>query len=126
MGTSYYIAPEVLAQEYDERCDVWSIGVLMYILLSGKAPFDGENDEEILDKIKKGELQMKDDIWEEISEDAVNMINKMLTRDYKKRIFAKDALKEKWLKNAPKQPIDQKALNQALENMKSLQYGSKL
>ena len=47
MGTSYYIAPEVLRGEYDERCDVWSIGALLYVLLSGEAPFEGENEEQI-------------------------------------------------------------------------------
>jgi len=48
VGTAYYIAPEVMKKQYDYKCDVWSCGVMMYILLSGKPPFDGKNDEEIL------------------------------------------------------------------------------
>lgn len=126
MGTSYYIAPEVLAEDYDERCDVWSVGVLMYILLSGKAPFDGATDDEIIANIIKGEYSMSDPIWNEISEDATRLIKKMLTRDYKKRIYAKDALKDKWFKNAPKQHIDPALMKQALSSIKTFNYSSKL
>ena len=50
-GTSYYIAPEVLNKNYDERCDVWSVGIILYILLSGKPPFDGVDDASITDKV---------------------------------------------------------------------------
>lgn len=54
LGTAYYIAPEVLAENYDEKCDLWSIGVITYILLSGEPPFYGSTDDEILEKVKKG------------------------------------------------------------------------
>ena len=50
-GTPYYIAPEILAGEYNEKCDIWSLGVLLFILLSGKPPFDGTTDDEILENV---------------------------------------------------------------------------
>lgn len=56
LGTAYYIAPEVLSGNYDEKCDVWSIGVILFILLSGSPPFGGQNDEEIMKKVEKGKF----------------------------------------------------------------------
>jgi calcium-dependent protein kinase len=53
-GTAYYIAPEVLTSEYNEKCDIWSIGVILYILLSGRPPFDGKDDKEIIKKVRIG------------------------------------------------------------------------
>jgi calcium-dependent protein kinase len=55
-GTAYYIAPEVLKGDYNEKCDLWSIGVIMYILLSGSPPFNGDSDGEILKKVKDGKI----------------------------------------------------------------------
>ena len=66
-GTSYYIAPEVLAKRYNKKCDVWSVGVIMFILLSGKPPFDGNDDNEITDAVKIAKYSMKDEQWENIS-----------------------------------------------------------
>jgi len=59
LGTPYYIAPEVLADTYNEKCDVWSIGVILFVLLSGTAPFNGQTDEEILMAVKKGTYSFK-------------------------------------------------------------------
>lgn len=54
-GTAYYIAPEIVnGKTYNEKCDLWSIGVIMYILLTGSPPFDGKNDNDILKVVKAG------------------------------------------------------------------------
>lgn len=55
LGTPYYIAPEVLLKKYDEKCDIWSCGVILYILLSGSPPFNAEDDESIMEKVKIGQ-----------------------------------------------------------------------
>jgi calcium-dependent protein kinase len=53
IGTSYYIAPEILQLDYDEKCDIWSAGVILYILVTAAPPFDGENDRQIMENVKK-------------------------------------------------------------------------
>jgi len=66
-GTGYYCAPEVVHGDYSEKCDVWSIGVIFYILLCGCAPFNGDSAKEILDNILKGEFSMEGSIWQQVS-----------------------------------------------------------
>jgi len=63
LGTAYYIAPEVLDQNYNEKCDVWSCGIILYILLCGYPPFNGDNDNQIFEKIKEGKLYFPSPEW---------------------------------------------------------------
>lgn len=59
VGTPYYMAPEVLQGSYDEKCDVWSCGVILYILLCGSPPFNGSNEKEIMEKIRLKPVEFK-------------------------------------------------------------------
>ena len=115
--TSYYIAPEVLKGNYDEKCDIWSVGVILYILLSGKPPFDGKDDEEITAKVKKGVWTMNDKIWENVSGDAKNLIKQMLNVDVAQRLSAKQALQNPWFKNAPDNEVNIDLMKESLKNL---------
>lgn len=97
VGTPYYIAPEVLKKEYNQKCDVWSLGVIMYILLCGKAPFEGRTTDEIFQKILEGKYSFNAKYWSNISQEAKDLITLMLTYDYKERPSAMDCLKHKWI-----------------------------
>lgn len=77
-GTPYYIAPEVIDGNYDKSCDIWSLGVILYILLCGSPPFYGENDEEIINAVKKGEFNFELSEFDEISEECKNLIKNMI------------------------------------------------
>ncbi|OMJ90666.1 hypothetical protein SteCoe_6946 [Stentor coeruleus] len=98
-GTAYYIAPEVLRRDYTEKCDVWSCGVILYILLSGKPPFYGRTDREILERVQRGQYSMDDQEWSRVSLPAKNFIKKMLQMNPSSRISSQDALKDEWLTN---------------------------
>lgn len=98
-GTSYYIAPEVLHSNYNEKCDLWSCGVIMYILLCGKPPFNGASDNEIYSRVSEGEYYMDEEVWKNISYEAKDLMSKLLEKDIKKRLSAKDALQHEWFSN---------------------------
>jgi len=101
VGTAYYVSPEVLEGIYDEKCDIWSAGVILYILLSGVPPFNGRNDNEIYKKICKKKFHFPDKHWSNISNDAKDLITKMLC-DPMDRLTAQEVLQHIWVdKNAP-------------------------
>jgi calcium-dependent protein kinase len=73
-GTAYFCAPEVIDGDYSEKCDVWSIGVLLYMLLSGQPPFNGAIGKDVTAAIKKGQYAMSGDYWDKISAPAKDLI----------------------------------------------------
>ena len=98
IGTSFYIAPEVIKNSYNEKCDLWSCGVILYILLCGSPPFYGKNEKEIFKKIIEGNFTFRYKIWNKISTEAKNLVLKLLQVNPDKRLSAKEALEDIWFK----------------------------
>ena len=96
IGSLKYMAPEVFEGKYDEKCDIWSCGVILYILVMEEYPFNGKDDKEVIKKIKKGKYSFPDDFIEKSSNELRELIAKCLTLDPSKRISAKDALNDKF------------------------------
>ena len=100
VGSSYYMAPEIIKRKYDEKCDLWSIGVILYILLTGRPPFDGNDDDEILENVKKGVYDKWAYPFPLLSPHAKDLIFNLLQYDPKKRLSAEEALDHPWFKTA--------------------------
>ncbi|KAH9489677.1 Calcium/calmodulin-dependent protein kinase type IV [Bulinus truncatus] len=97
-GTPGYCAPEVLKGErYNKSCDMWSIGVITYILLCGYEPFYSENEAQMFKKILKGEYKFESPWWDDVSNNAKDLVRKLLVVDPAKRITASAALKHVWV-----------------------------
>lgn len=101
-GTPFYVAPEVLSQwgQYGPACDLWSCGVIAYILLSGTPPFQGKNDQETLQKVSNGAFQFPKQYFGSVSEPAKELIKKLLVKDVSKRMTAVEALAHPWITTA--------------------------
>ena len=96
LGTAFYVAPEVLKGSYDEKCDVWSIGVLTFILLSGTPPFKGKNDFDIFNNIVKSDLVFDEKKFKNVSEEAINFIKYCLKKDPTERASVSELLDSEW------------------------------
>ncbi|KAH9803681.1 calcium-dependent protein kinase 9 [Citrus sinensis] len=92
VGSPYYIAPEVLSQSYGKEADIWSAGVILYILLCGVPPFWAETDQGVAQAILKGEINFQRDPFPNISSSAIELVRRMLTQDPKRRITVAQVL----------------------------------
>lgn len=114
VGSPYYVAPEVLRKRYGPEADVWSAGVIIYILLSGVPPFWAETEQGIFQEVLNGTLDFESEPWPNISESAKDLVRKMLTRDPKKRLTAHEVLCHPWVQIdgvAPDKPLDSAVLS---------------
>ncbi|KAI3838188.1 hypothetical protein MKX03_024832 [Papaver bracteatum] len=109
VGSAYYVAPEVLRRHYGAEADIWSVGVILYILLSGVPPFWGENEQGIFDAVLRGHIDFISEPWPSISGSAKELVKKMLRTDPRERISAVDVLNHPWVRvdgEASDKPID--------------------
>ena len=101
VGTAYYMSPEVLQGNYDNKCDIWACGVILYIMLCGYPPFDGDSEHDILKAISKKKFYFPEEEWKSVSDDAKDLIKHMIC-DADKRYNAEMILNHPWIeKNAP-------------------------
>mmetsp|Transcript_890 Transcript_890/g.2052 ORF Transcript_890/g.2052 Transcript_890/m.2052 type:complete len:739 (+) Transcript_890:87-2303(+) len=125
-GTPYYVAPEVLKGNYNEACDMWSLAVIMYILLCGYPPFDGNGDDTLtLKLVRKGEYSFDDAEWGKISNDAKDLIRKLLVPQ-PQRMSAEEALNHVWIEKRAPQASATTMQEKILKNMKTFCGNNKL
>ena len=128
LGTAYYIAPEVIKKSYNEKCDLWSCGVIMYILLSGEPPFNDPraDNEAIMKKVETGKYDIEHGVWKSITTEAKELIQRLLTYDPAERISAEDALNHTWIANNSSCVVDQKTAENALSQLQNFRADQKL
>ncbi|CAJ1369303.1 unnamed protein product [Effrenium voratum] len=123
--TPYYVAPEILQERYDEKCDVWGCGVICYILLCGYPPFFGETDGDILQMVKKGAFTFPSQDWDGTSPEAKECISQMLTLNATNRPSAAKMLEHRWLDKNAEAPKG-KPPNDLCGNLKKFNEGSRM
>lgn len=126
-GTPYYIAPEVLKGSYTTQCDIWSMGVIMYIMLCGKPPFGGKQNKDIINNVLNGQYSMKSEVWNSVSVDAKDMISKLLQRSADIRLTSKEAFEHPWIQSERDKENNLVELNpQMIANMEQYMTQAKL
>jgi len=99
-GTPYYVAPETLQGRYTQTVDLWSCGIILYIMLCGYPPFTGASDADVLANIRKGDVQFQLDDWKQVSSSATDLVRQLLQVNAAERCVAKEALKHPWIMHA--------------------------
>jgi serine/threonine protein kinase len=123
-GTPGYLAPEMLEQfpAYDVKCDVWSVGCLLFLLLAGYLPFDDDDDDIIFDLTRDARFVFVPEFWSGVSKGAKHLVTRMLTANPKKRISAQRAIESEWVVKGD-EALEERQLN--LKKLKNLLDGKR-
>jgi calcium-dependent protein kinase len=114
-GSVTYVAPEVYNMEYTEKCDIWSLGVVLYILILRKTPFDGDLDKDVVKNIKNNSITFNDALGSKKSIECIDIMKRMLYKDPKSRISMQDVMLHKWIRVMGKDPNETKKVKSALK-----------
>eukprot|EP00408_Alexandrium_pacificum_P021554 CAMPEP_0171199366 /NCGR_PEP_ID=MMETSP0790-20130122/23427_1 /TAXON_ID=2925 /ORGANISM="Alexandrium catenella, Strain OF101" /LENGTH=585 /DNA_ID=CAMNT_0011664711 /DNA_START=16 /DNA_END=1774 /DNA_ORIENTATION=- len=125
-GTPYYVSPQVLSGKYDQTADLWSCGVIMYVLLCGYPPFHGDTDADVLAKVKLGNFSFVAADWKNVSEDAKNLIRMLLKLSVKERYTASQALNHIWVTNTAPKAKDVALSSGLVDNLRTFRSQNKL
>mmetsp|Transcript_12904 Transcript_12904/g.32554 ORF Transcript_12904/g.32554 Transcript_12904/m.32554 type:complete len:395 (+) Transcript_12904:2-1186(+) len=125
-GTPYYVAPQVLAGKYDHQSDMWSVGVIMYVMLCGYPPFFGDTDAEVLSKVRLGNFSFNAADWKNVSEDAKNLIRMLLKMNSRDRYTAQQTLNHVWIKNKAPNATGQALETGVVGNLRNFRSCNKL
>jgi calcium/calmodulin-dependent protein kinase I len=125
-GTATYVAPEVLmATGYDPICDVWSVGVITYVLLSAHIPFDGQTENQVFQKILRAQFRFPSPMWDDITEDAKDFIRKIFVVDPKKRMTVSECLDHNWLNGENEEKLDRVLPSNLRDNLRQMHASEK-
>jgi len=127
-GTPYYVAPEVLEGRYAQQSDVWSIGVIMYIVLCGSPPFTGNDTVAVLDAVKRAKPSFDKKEWKRVSTEAKQLLKGLLQRDPASRLSAAEGLRATWITQSLENQDDDdpKLTRGVVGNLKSFAAMNKL
>ncbi|WOK95170.1 CDPK-related kinase 3 isoform X1 [Canna indica] len=107
VGSAYYVAPEVLHRSYSMEADIWSVGVITYILLCGSRPFWARTESGIFRAVLRADPNFDDSPWPDVSPEAKDFVKRLLNKDYRKRMTAAQSLTHPWLRDEQRQiPLD--------------------
>jgi calcium-dependent protein kinase len=126
IGSSFYISPEALEGNYTPKCDMWSAGVILYILLSGQPPFNGSSDKEIFARVANGYFSMDQPIWRRVSESAKDLIRSLLQKNVSLRLDTSQAMQHAWMSMSYQPSLSSDLMQQVVSNLKAFHSTTKL